>query len=136
MWVVRCKVLGGTDLTDTNPYSAPETIDGSTPGRRRRGSSLRYVRAVFYFHVLVICWLATFTLSDAGQIKVPDVVKMLFYFRPVQMPLVFTWMLCPPLMAVAAAKLTNRSTAFRAGLVVGDTLLSVFQIWVMLPLVQ
>jgi hypothetical protein len=133
---VRCKVLRVAKLSDTNPYSAPETVDGGTAGRPLRRSSLRYVRAVFYFHVLVVCWLAVFTLSDTGQIKVPDIVKMLFYFRPLQMPLVFTWMLCPPLMAVAAAKLTNRSTAFRAGLVVGDALLSVFQLWVMLPLVQ
>ena len=91
---------------------------------------------MFYFHVVVVCWFATFTLSDTGQIKVPDVVKMLFHLRPVQMSLLFTWMLCPILMSVAAAKLTNRSTAFRVGLVVGDALLSVFQIWMMLPLVQ
>lgn len=129
-------MLGGAELSDPNPYSEPETVDGSTTGLPPRRSSLRCVRAVFYFHVLVVCWFAAFTLSDTGQIKVPDVVKVLFYFRPLTMPLVFTWMLCPPLMAVAAAKLTNRSTAFRAGLIVGDALLSLFQLWVMLPLVQ
>lgn len=91
---------------------------------------------MFYVHLAIVCWFATFTLADTGQIAVPSAVQAMFYFRPVEIPLSISWVLAPVWMAFAVGKLSDRSTAFRAGLFIADVLLSAFQFWVMLPLVQ
>ena len=128
--------MGAIELTETNPYSSPGTTVDATIMRSPDRSPLRTVRMLFYLHIAVVCWFTAFTLSDTGQLEVPDWIQTLFYFRPVQMPLVFTWLACPVMMSIAAWKIPDRSKAFRVAIVVGDALLSAFQLWVMLPLVR
>lgn len=122
-------------MNNRNSYSSADTTVEATTATSPIRSPLRSVRVLFYIHLAVVCWFAVFSLSDTGLIKVPEIVTALFNFRPVHIPL-FTWMACPVLMTIAAWKLHDRSTAFRVGIVLGDALLSAFQLWVMLPLIQ
>ena len=133
--IVRCCIMGAFELTETNPYSSPRTTVDATIMRSPDRSPLRTVRVLFYFHIAVVCWFTAFTLSDTGQLDVPDWIQALFS-SPVQMPLVFTWLACPVMISIAAWKIPDRLKAFRVAIVVGDALLSAFQLWVMLPLVR
>ncbi len=125
---------GVARLSELNPYSSPKSQGKQPP--LVASSRLRIVRTLFYLHLAVVCFWAAFTLSDTGLISVPRPLEALFYVRIVQLPLAFTWMLFPAMMAYAAAKLTDRSRAFRTSIVLSDVMLSIFQLWVMLPLVQ
>ncbi len=99
-------------------------------------SSLRTVRILFYSHLAVVCFCAVFSLSDTRQIELPRDVARWFYFPAAQAILALSWILFPAATIVAAARLRDRSPGFRVTVVVGDILLSMFQLWAMLPLVQ
>ena len=121
-------------MEDSNPYSAPHKLGGGT--KPQSPSSLRGVRILFYLHLAVVFFWAAFTLSDTRQIDLPQVVQQLFYVRAIQAPLAFTWMLFPGLIAYAASRFSDRPPWHRVAIVACDVLISVFQLWVMLPLVQ
>jgi len=99
-------------------------------------SGLGRVRTVLYSHVVAILLCAAFSLSDTDLLQIPKPIEMLFYVRAIQFPLMMTWLACPILMCIAASQLHGRSRGFRMGIVVFDAFLSLFQLWVMLPLVQ
>ena len=110
------------------------TNQESTPSAPR--SDLRYVRVVLYVQLLCIVLLAVFSLADRGLLKLPEVIESLFYLRAFNIPLTMTWIACPAAMGAAVSRLSHRSEAFRLGVVLSDAALSLFQLWVMLPLVQ
>ena len=120
---------------ESNPYTPPQSGERSAAGATTVQSSLRTVRILFYSHLVLVCGCAVLSLSDTGQIELPRVVARWFYFPAVQAPLVLSWLLIPAMMIVAAARLRDRSPGFRVTVVVGDILLSMFQLWAMLPLV-
>lgn len=135
----RCRSLRkseDSDLNESNPYSAPQKLGERTETESQSRSSLRVVRLLFYLHLAVVCFWAAFTLSDTRKIALPQIIQQLFYVRAIQGPLAFTWMLFPALMASAVSRLSDRLRWHRVAIVACDVLLSGFQLWVMLPLVQ
>jgi hypothetical protein len=120
---------------DSNPYTSPQAGERSAAGETTVRSSLRIVRILFYAHLVFVCLCAVFSLLETGQIELPRYVAWWFYFPVVQAPMVLSWLLFPAMMIIAAARLPNRSPGFRVAVVAGDILLSMFQLWVMLPLV-
>jgi hypothetical protein len=94
------------------------------------------VRILFYLHLAVVCVGAAFTLSDTRQVDLPQAIQKLFYVRANQALLAFTWMLFPALMAYAVSRLSDLARWCRVTIVACDILLSIFQLWVMFPLVQ
>jgi hypothetical protein len=119
---------------DSNPYIPPQAGERSAAGKTTVRSSLRIVRILFYAHLVFVCFCAVFSLLETGQIDLPRYVARWFYFPAVQAPVVLSWLLFPAMMIITAARLPDRSPGFRVAIVVGDLLLSMFQLWVMLPL--
>lgn len=117
-----------------SPYAPPEK-DTATH-LPETTSDLRAMRAILYIHIAAILLLAVFSLSDNGLLKLSAHLKSVFHERLVQLMLLIPWFACPILMVVAAARLNTRSGRFRIAIVTLDVGLSMFQTWIMLPLVQ
>ncbi len=117
-----------------SPYAPPEK---DTATRRPESiSDLREVRAILYIHIAAILLLAVFSWSDNGLLNLPELLNRVFHERSVQLMLLIPWFACPILMVVATARIGTRSGRFRLAIVTLDVGLSIFQTWVMLPLVQ
>lgn len=115
-----------------NPYVPPHSAS-ETPTRTLQ-ADLSWVRLIFYFHVVAIVLCAILVSHDTRQLQLPDLARI---FLPiVALPLFVSWMLFPLAMMVAASRLQNRTTVFRLAVIGGDLLLSIFQIWVLSPMVQ
>ena len=97
--------------------------------------SPRYVRLALYGHVAVIVLAAVLTMSDSGHLELPDIVWSLFAWRIIQWPFAFSWMVSPGLTAAAVYQY-DCSQAYRNRIIAFDVFLSLFQLWVMLPMVQ
>jgi hypothetical protein len=120
-----------TILTPPNPQLDPETASDSVPTRPR--SEFRSVRR-FYLHIIAILLCAVLSLTDTRKLTLPDSVQQLLF--QLAMPIALTCLIFPIAMGIAAVGLKQRSLAIRIGIVLGDILLSVFQLWVLLPTVQ
>lgn len=119
-------------MTPPNPQLDPESASDSVPTQRR--SEFRSVRAILYLHVSAILLCAVLSLTDTRKLTLPDPVQqLLFQFA---MPIVLTCLIFPIAMGIAAMGLKQRSLAIRIGIILCDILLSVFQLWVLLPAVQ
>jgi hypothetical protein len=98
-----------------------------------RIGGLGWVRTVFYLHLATVVGCAFLSLSDAGQIQLPP--RLESWLLIFMSPMVFAWLVCP-LAMMCAVSFSGRSRRFRFLAVGADVLLSAFQLWVLLPLVQ
>ena len=131
---VRCCRRSERRMSIPSPYAAPEkNTDTKAPVP---SSDLYGVRAILYIHLAAILLLGVFSLSDSGLLEIPAFLHRFFHERFVQIMLLMPWFACPISMVLAAARLNTRSHRFRIGIVTLDVVLSLFQTWVMLPLVQ
>jgi hypothetical protein len=125
-------------MTLNRPYIVDESFvslrsEKEAPGRTLRGD-LNLVRLIFYVHLLAVTLCVILACHDARQLQIPDVVTIILPI--VAPPLFASWMLFLPMMVVAASRLQDRATVFRLAIIASDLLLSIFQVWALLPLVQ
>jgi hypothetical protein len=118
-------------MLDTNPYAAPqERVESKA---RRTGAGRFWVRLVLWTHVAVIVYCAVLTLADTRLLQLPDAWQWLIYqAAPVA---VFSWFVFPVMMGIVAYW-SGESASGWVAMFALDVVLSIFQLWVMLPLVQ
>jgi len=92
------------------------------------------MRVILYFHLIAIVYSAMLTMADTGLIPLPGYVTAVLFLPGIL--LIFSWLVFPLAMAIAAFRLNGRSFEFRLLAVAGDVMLSLFQLWIMLPWVQ
>ena len=118
----------------TNPYAAPQAQNDDITVSERN-SNLRWVRVLFGFHLFAIVICAVFVMDDTGaiQIQAPANIEwMMLGF----IPIAFSYMFFPLAMAIAVSQLAQRSLGFRCSIVAFDVMLSMFQLFVLLPAFQ
>lgn len=75
------------------------------------------MRVILYFHLIAIVYCALLTMTDTGFLRLPESVKMLLFMPSIFA--VFSWMVFPLAMAIAAICLNGRSFELRLLAVVG-----------------
>lgn len=124
-------------MSDVNPYDSPETSSELAPGTAKN-ANLRSVRVIFCIHLLAVMICAMLSLLDTRQITLPPAVQQVVgpILYVVVLPAIFSWIVCPITMLIAASRLKERSIWFRMVIVAADGGLSAFQLWTLLPGVQ
>lgn len=113
-----------------NPY---ESTAGE-PEPTTQSSEVRGLRAAIYLHVGAIMGCTLLTLTDTGMIRIGSVPSTILWFF--SMPLVMCWFICPVITSLVVWRAKQRSILYRTAVTIIACLLSTFQLWVCLPLVQ
>ena len=113
---------------EANPYESPRTPTNSN--RHWTGDDPRWVRVIFYAHLLATVGSALLSLEDTQRIWLPELAVV------VLMPLPFTIVAGPFAMLAVVLELRKHSAGFKVMAVCGELLLSVIQLFVLLPLIQ
>ena len=116
-----------------NPYEAP---NDDSPAAAGSNSDLRYPRLILIIHLVVIGYFASMTLFESGSLRSFAALRWVFEDRVVERVMGLASLACPVAMVFCANRLVRRSRAYRLSIIVMDLVLSVVQVFVMLPLVS
>lgn len=116
-----------------NPYEAP---NDDSPAAAGPNSDLRYPRLILIIHLVVIGYFAGMTLFESGSLRSFAALRWLKENTVVQLVMCLASPACPVAMVFCANRLVRRSRAYRLSIIALDLVLSVVQVFVMLPLVS